>query len=295
MADYFVKIEKCVAKWQITPLQRQTISGSSIFSFIYHMQLLDSKAPRLFIILAAFFLTNAIVAEFIGVKIFSLDDTFGLTPMVFNFFGEKITGFSLTCGVLLWPFVFIMTDIINEYFGKKGVRFLSFIGAAMIAYAYIMINGAMRTTPASWWVFSSQFGEQLNYENAYDAVFGQGNSIIVGSLLAFIISQIVDVTVFHKVKQLTGEKMVWLRATGSTLISQLIDSFVVLFYAFYIAKIGSPQQWSIQLVLAVCTVNYIYKFVMAVLLTPLVYVGHALIDKYLGKELSDKLKHEAAK
>jgi len=258
------------------------------------MQLLESKATRLFIILSAFFLTNAIVAEFMGVKIFSLDDTFGFTPLVFNFFGEKITGFNLTCGVLLWPFVFVMTDIINEYFGKKGVRFLSFLAAAMIAYSYIMINGAMRTTPASWWVFSSQFGNDLNYENAYDAIFGQGNSIIIGSLLAFVISQIIDVTVFHKVKQLTGEKHVWLRATGSTLVSQLIDSFVVLFYAFYISKIGSPNQWSIQLVLAVCTVNYIYKFAMAVVLTPVIYLGHSLIEKYLGKELSDKLKREAA-
>jgi len=195
----------------------------------------------------------------------------------------------------LWPFVFVMTDIINEYFGKKGVRFLSFLAAAMIAYSYIMINGAMQTTPASWWVFSSQFGNDLNYENAYDAIFGQGNSIIVGSLLAFIISQIIDVTVFHKLKQLTGEKHVWLRATGSTLVSQLIDSFVVLFYAFYISKIGSPYQWSIQLVLAVCTVNYIYKFAMAILLTPAIYLGHSLIEKYLGKELSDKLKIDAAK
>ncbi len=258
------------------------------------MQLTESKASRLFIILSAFFLTNAIVAEFMGVKIFSLDDTLGVKPYVFNFFGEQITGFNLTCGVLLWPFVFVMTDIINEYFGKAGVRFLSFLAAAMIGYAYIMINGAMHTTPASWWIYSSQFGESLNYENAYDAVFGQSNAIIIGSLLAFIISQIVDVTVFHRVKKITGEKYVWMRATGSTLVSQLIDSFVVLFYAFYISKIGKPGQWSIQLVLAVCTVNYIYKFIMAVALTPLIYIGHSLIDKYLGEELSAKLKKAAA-
>lgn len=259
------------------------------------MQILNAKPSRLFIILSAFFLTNAIVAEFMGVKIFSLDDTLGIKPFEFNFFGEKIVGFNLTCGVLLWPFVFVMTDIINEYFGKKGVRFLSFIGAAMIAYSYLMINGTMHTTPASWWLFSSNFGKELNYENAYDAVFGQGNSIIVGSLLAFILSQIVDVTVFHKVKEITGEKYIWLRATGSTLVSQLIDSFVVLFYAFYISKMGTPQQWSIQLVLAVCTVNYIYKFVMAIVLTPLIYLGHIIIEKYLGEEAATRLKTEAAR
>lgn len=259
------------------------------------MQILNAKPSRLFIILSAFFLTNAIVAEFMGVKIFSLDDTLGIKPFEFNFFGEKIVGFNLTCGVLLWPFVFVMTDVINEYFGKKGVRFLSFIGAAMIGYSYLMINGAMHTTPATWWIFSSNFGKELNYENAYDAVFGQGNSIIVGSLLAFIISQIVDVTVFHKVKEITGEKYIWLRATGSTLVSQLIDSFVVLFYAFYISKMGTPQQWSIQLVLAVCTVNYIYKFVMAIVLTPLIYLGHIIIEKYLGEEAATRLKIEAAR
>jgi uncharacterized integral membrane protein (TIGR00697 family) len=259
------------------------------------MQVLASKPTRLFLILSAFFLTNAIVAEFMGVKIFSLENTLGTAPFVFNFFGEKISGFNLTCGVLLWPFVFVMTDIINEYYGKKGVRFLSFLAAAMIGYAYLMIYAAMHTTPASWWVFSSAFGKELNYENAYDAVFGQSGSIIIGSLLAFIISQIVDVTVFHKVKRITGEKYVWLRATGSTLVSQLIDSFVVLFYAFYVSKIGTPQQWSIQLVLAVCTVNYLYKFLMAILLTPLIYLGHLLIEKYLGSSMSEKLKSEAVK
>jgi uncharacterized integral membrane protein (TIGR00697 family) len=257
------------------------------------MRLLDSKATRLFIVLASFFLANALVAEFMGVKIFSLDDTLGTKPWEFNFFGEKIVGFNLTCGVLLWPFVFIMTDIINEYFGKKGVRFLSFLGAIMIAYSFVMLSGAMRTEPASWWVNSSSFGKDLDYENAYDAIFGQGNSIIVGSLLAFIISQIVDVTVFHWIKEKTGEKYIWLRSTGSTLVSQLIDSFVVLFYAFYISKIGTAQQWTIQLVLAVCTVNYIYKFIMAIVLTPLIYVAHSLIEKYLGEELATRLKKEA--
>ncbi|MFN8293802.1 MAG: queuosine precursor transporter [Chitinophagales bacterium] len=258
------------------------------------MQILSSKPSKLFIVLSAFFITNAIVAEFIGVKIFSLHQTLGMSAPEFNFFGEKIVGLDLTCGVLLWPFVFVMTDIINEYFGKKGVRFLSFLGAGMIAYSYLMINGAMETTPASWWVFNSSFGNSLNYEDAYDAVFGQGNSIIVGSLLAFIISQVVDVAIFHKVKQLTGEKHIWLRATGSTLVSQLIDSFVVLFYAFYVTRIGTAQQWSIQLVLAVCTVNYLYKFVMAIVLTPLIYLGHTLIEKYLGHEVAAQLKTEAA-
>lgn len=255
---------------------------------------LSDKSTRLYIVLAAFFMVNAIVAEFVGVKIFSLDDTLGITPRVFNFFGQEITGFSLTCGVLLWPFVFVLTDIINEYFGMKGVRFISITAAALIAYAYLMLTLAMHTTPASWWIHSSVYGDSLNYNEAFNAIFGQGNSIIVGSLIAFLLGQLLDVATFHWIKKRTGEKWIWLRSTGSTLISQFIDSFVVLFYAFYLSKINTPQQWTIQLVLAVCIVNYIYKFIMALLMTPLIYFMHAVIEKYLGEELSLRMKTKAA-
>lgn len=259
------------------------------------MLFVQNRAARLYIFLAAFFIVNAVVAEFMGVKIFSLDDTFGWTPINFNFFGENIKGFSLTCGVLLWPFVFVMTDIINEYFGTKGVRFISYIAAALIGYAYIMLTMAIKTEPTSWWINSSSYGNELNYSYAYNAVFAQGNNIIVGSLIAFLLGQVIDVTVFHWIKKKTGEKYIWLRSTGSTLVSQLIDSFIVLFYAFYIAKLDTPQQWSIQLVLAVCTVNYIYKFMMALLMTPLIYFIHYAVEKYLGEELATKLKQEAAR
>lgn len=255
---------------------------------------LSDKSTKLYIVLAAFFMVNAIVAEFVGVKIFSLDDTLGITPLVFNFFGQEITGFSLTCGVLLWPFVFVLTDIINEYFGMRGVRFISIIAAALIAYSYLMLTMAMHTTPASWWIHSSTYGDSLNYNEAFNAIFGQGNSIIVGSLIAFLLGQLLDVAVFHWIKKRTGEKWIWLRSTGSTLISQFIDSFVVLFYAFYLSKINTPQQWTIQLVMAVCTINYIYKFIMALIMTPLIYFMHAVIEKYLGEELSLRMKTKAA-
>jgi uncharacterized integral membrane protein (TIGR00697 family) len=156
-----------------------------------------------------------------------------------------------------------------------------------------MLLLAMKTTPAAWWLNSSNYGNSLNFEQAYEAVFGQSNSIIIGSLLAFIIGQIIDVTVFHWIKERTGEKYIWLRSTGSTLVSQLIDSFVVLFYAFYIARIGKANQWTLQLVLAVCTVNYLYKSFMAIVLTPAIYIIHAAIEKYLGPQLAKHLRDEA--
>jgi hypothetical protein len=260
---------------------------------MHHIFDIRNKAIRLFIILSAVFLGNALVAEFMGVKIFSLEETLGLSHFQFYFFGEKIDGINLTCGVILWPVVFIMTDIINEYYGRRGVRFLSLLGAGVIGYAYVMLLLAMKASPAQWWLASSNYGDKLNFEQAYEAVFGQSNSIIVGSLLAFILGQIIDVTVFHWIKEKTGERYIWLRSTGSTLVSQLIDSFVVLFYAFYIARIGKDNQWSLQLVLAVCTVNYLYKSFMAVVLTPAIYIIHAAIEKYLGPQLATHLRNEA--
>lgn len=258
------------------------------------------RSTYLFVILAGFFVANALIAEFIGVKIFSLEKTFGMQPVDFKLFGEEALSFNLTAGVLLWPVVFVMTDVINEYFGRKGVRILSFMAVGLIMYAFIMFFIGIRLTPADFWPTShiavdldpmaqdairSQVGD---YDFAFRLVFGQGLWIIVGSLVAFLIGQFLDVIVFQRIKRITGEKKIWLRATGSTLVSQFVDSFVVLFIAFYIGA-----GWSLTLVLAIGTMNYMYKFVMAIVLTPVIYLAHHIIDAYLGEELATRLKTAA--
>jgi len=249
----------------------------------------ESKRNILFLVLGAFFIANAIIAEFIGVKIFSFEKTIGISPLDWNIFGN-ILSLNLTAGVLLWPVVFIMTDIINEYFGHNGVRLFSYIAAGLVAYAFAAVYFAIKLTPSDFWVIKKTSLGDVNMQSAFNAIFGQGLWIIIGSLVAFLIGQIVDVWVFHYVKQRTGEKYLWLRSTGSTLVSQLIDSFVVLFIAFYI---GSG--WDLKLVLGIGVVNYLYKFVAAIVLTPLLYIVHSVIDKYLGKELAHKMMEEAAK
>lgn len=249
---------------------------------------MKDKSSILFYVLGAFFVANALLAEFVGVKIFSLESTLGLNPLNLSLFGIDNLSFNLTAGVVLWPIVFIMTDIINEYFGRKGVRFMSFTAAALIAYAFFMVYLAMGLTPADFWIERPTDAGTVNMELAFNAIFGQGLWIIIGSLTAFLIGQLVDVTVFHYFKSFTGSSKIWLRATGSTLVSQLIDSFVVLFIAFYIGA-----GWNLTLVLAIGVVNYIYKFLIAIIITPLLYLIHSLIDNYLGKELSDKLQREA--
>jgi hypothetical protein len=253
------------------------------------MKLLQDKSTRLFIFLGGFFIANAIIAEFIGVKIFAFEGTFGLEPLNWNLFGQ-IGSLNFTAGVLLWPVVFIMTDVINEYFGTKGVRLLSYLAVGLISYAFLMVYAAISLAPADWWVGTNVENGVPDMQAAFASIFGQGMWIIVGSLVAFLIGQLVDVLVFHRIKKMTGEKYIWLRATGSTLISQFIDSFVVLYIAFVIG----PQHWGMGLFLAVGTVNYLYKFIMAILLTPGIYAAHFVIEKYLGHEKATALKKEAA-
>lgn len=260
--------------------------------------IIRNRPTRMFLILSGFFISNALIAEIIGVKIFSLEKTFGFLPLNLDVFGEAIS-LNLTAGVLLWPVVFIMTDIINEYYGPKGVKFLSYLTAGLIAFAFLIFYGAMKLTPADFFITSKTGSGVPDMEAAYQSVLGQGGNIIIGSLAAFIFSQIIDVLVFHKIKNLTGEKMIWLRSTGSTIISQFIDSFVVLFIAFYIgsrvgAK-GNDYVWSFKLVMAVCTVNYIYKFCVAILMTPVIYLVHGIMEKYLGHDVAHEMKQAAMK
>ncbi len=253
------------------------------------LKLLRDRPTRLFVILTAFFVANALIAECIGGKLFSLEAVFGLVPKPFSLLGEGGLTFTLTCGVLLWPFEFIMTDIVNEYYGHKAVQTISYIAVGLISYAFLMFYLAIKVPPdKSFWIGSQADSGVPDMQSAFYNIFGQSMWIIVGSLAAFLISQIVDVWIFHRIKRVTGHKHVWLRATGSTVVSQLVDSFVVLFIAFKIGK-----GWSYQRVLAIGLVNYTYKFTVAVILTPLIYLLERIIENYLGHDVALKMKNSA--
>ena len=248
---------------------------------------LEQKRNRLFVILSGIFITNALLAEIIGVKIFSAESTVGLQPAQLNILGF-IMDFNLTAGAVIWPVVFITTDLINEYFGKPGVKRISYLTALLILYAFLVIYMAIQLPPAGFWeLLGDDKGNVYNMDLAFNRILGQGLRIIVGSLTAFLIGQLVDVYVFQKLRKATGNRRLWLRATGSTLVSQLVDSFVVLFIAFY--GVFPTDQ-----IVAIGITNYIYKFSVAILLTPVVYLGHYLIDNYLGREHAAKLSDKAA-
>jgi hypothetical protein len=247
------------------------------------------KKQNLYFFLGAVVITNALVAEMIGTKIFSLEKTIGLAPVQLKLFADFLLDFNLTAGVILWPVVFVCSDIINEYFGIKGVRKISFVTAGLILYAFITIGISIYLSPADTWLKYNSVddsNQQFNINFAFKKIFSQSERIIIGSLVAFLVAQILDAYVFHKLRKITGSKNIWLRATTSTLVSQLIDSFVVLIIAFY-------PPWSIAEIISVGIMNYIYKFIIAIIMIPLLYMIHNMIQKYLGKDFSERLIQEA--
>lgn len=240
-----------------------------------------NRREKLYILLSAVFLSNAILAEIIGVKIFSLEKLLNLPPAQLDFFSSFKLDFNLTAGVVLWPVVFITSDMINEYFGKNGVKRISYLTAVIIVYVFGALFTATQLPAADFWLELNQTdaeGHPLNINGAFATIFRQGLGIILGSITAFLIGQILDAHTFQWIRSITGSRMLWLRATGSTLISQFIDSYVVLWVAFFVFG-----NWPMEQVLAVGTINYIYKFAVAIGLTPLLYPLHYFIDKYLEK------------
>lgn len=223
----------------------------------------STKREILFTVLAGFFITNAIVGELIGGKLI------------------QIGPFTLSIGILPWPVVFLTTDIINEYFGKKGVRRLTIMTSGLIIYAFgILLSGMSIRASGISPVTDKQF----------TAVFGQSMWIIAGSIIAFLASQLIDVLVFWLIRNRTGKKMIWLRATGSTLVSQLIDTFIVTGIAFWL-----PGKLSFADYVNTASTGYGAKLIIALALTPLIYFGHAIVHAYLGKEQSTLLAGEIAR
>ncbi len=212
-----------------------------------------TKKELVFVILAGIFITNAVVAELIGGKLI------------------QIGPFVMSMGIVPWPIVFITTDLINEYFGEKGVKKLSLITAVLIAYSFVILLLAIHIPAAK--------GISPVTDSQFLAVFGQSMWIIVGSIVAFLVSQLLDVSLFHYLKNKTGNKMLWLRSTGSTVISQLFDSFIVLGIAFWM-----PGKINFQTFISSALTGYTFKLTLAVVLTPLIYFGHNIIDKYIEKE-----------
>jgi uncharacterized integral membrane protein (TIGR00697 family) len=215
---------------------------------------LNNRKDLVFLALAGFFITNAIIAELIGGKLI-------------QFFGL----FTQSIGIILWPIVFILTDLINEHFGKDGVKKITYITICLISFVFIVLAIAIKIPAAEL--------SPVN-DTVFKTVFGQSQWIIIGSIVAFFASQLVDIYTFLFFKKITGHRFIWLRATGSTLISQLVDTFIVQYIAFFL-----PGKWTAAELLTNASWGYTFKLSVAIALIPFIYIGHYVIERFLKKEV----------
>ncbi len=233
-----------------------------------------TRPQKLYVVCAAIFITALVIAEATAGKLFTLFDL----PFSVTILGVDFDQVIMTAGVIAFPITFIITDLLNEYYGVRGIRFVTVLGMAMILFEFAILQVA---------IYAPTSTISPVPEEAFNTVFGATGRVIIGSLTAYIIGQLADISLFHWLRRLTKGRHLWLRATGSTFGSQFLDTFIVLIVAFY-------GQLSVQEIIAITLFNYGYKFVIAVVITPIIYAAHWVMDAYLGHEAAQELVLQAS-
>ncbi|MBK7877020.1 MAG: queuosine precursor transporter [Planctomycetes bacterium] len=245
------------------------------------------KREVLLLALGGLFVGFFVAAEILGNKLYRFD-LFGLTPRSIGLSEDAY--FVATTGIYAFPLTFILTDIVNEYFGKRVVRVFTWLAIAVNVLLQVPIWFAARAPAVS---FTPGLAAE-EVQSAFQIALGATWAIVVASLCAFSISQFVDATVFTFLRHRTGGRMLWLRSQGSTVVSQLIDTLVVIFLAFWvIPELLGNEHMTARQALVVSVTNYVYKFAIAVGITPLLYGVHWAVQRYLGRDVAHRLAHEA--
>lgn len=233
-----------------------------------------TRPQRVYVVCAGVFLAALVLAEAIAGKFFV---AFTL-PRPITILGQEFPDVVMTAGVLAFPITFVVTDVLNEYFGRPGVRFVTYLGLGLVLFEFALLQAAIPLRTASFSPVSDE---------AFRSVFGATGRVIFGSVTAFLVGQFLDIALFARLRRLTGGRHLWLRATGSTFGSQLLDTLIVLTVAFA-GQLGAGR------ILAITLFNYSYKLLIAIAITPLIYLAHRLIDRYLGHTEAAALAARAA-
>lgn len=246
------------------------------------------KREVLLVLLCALFIGFFVTAELLGAKLWRFT-LFGLSPATLGL--SESSEFVATTGILAFPLTFVLTDVINEYFGRRVVRLFTLSAVAVNVILQAVVQAAIRVPAIS---FTPEVSDE-QVQEAYALALGQSWAIVAASLVAFLIGQMLDAHVFTFLRRRTGGKMLWLRSQGRTVVSQLVDTFVVIGLAFVVipGATGAGTPWSWGQAFEVSFTNYVYKFVIAVAITPVLYLVHGLVTGWLGRELAQAMAHEA--
>ena len=214
------------------------------------------KAYSLFMVI---FITMIVLTNIIGVKLF------------------EINSVTLTTGIITYPLTFLITDIVCEVFGKKRASLMVVLGFFASILSLVFINLAVMLPGSEVWINNSLgYNSIKDMQNAYESVFTLPGFLISASMLAYLVAQLIDVRIFHYLKKVTNEKKLWLRNNLSTMFSQLIDTIIVNSIFLYF---GLNLDWDI--IIKIIIASYLFKIIIALLDTPLVYIGVHYTRKYI--------------
>ncbi|MCC6669856.1 MAG: queuosine precursor transporter [Planctomycetes bacterium] len=224
------------------------------------------RPQRVYVWLTGLFVTALLVANLTG-------------PKFFHFGAVGVAGWTLrlehSVGMFSFPITFLLTDIVNDYFGAKGARRMTLIGMVMAALTAGLLWLA-RAAPAA------PADRTYVPEEMFQQVFGQSSLLFVASLCAYVLGQFCDIFVFGVFKRWSGGRMLWLRATGSTVLSQMVDSLTISFLLGYGSLLASGTGASLGFILETAAKGYALKFLIAIAITPLLYLGHGFVRRVLG-------------
>jgi queuosine precursor transporter len=214
---------------------------------------------KLYVFLCAVFVSALLVGDIIGGKLVEVE--------LFNY------PFVISVGMLAFPVTFVLTDVINEFYGKQAARFITFVAffVALVAFLTIFVAALLPFAP---FTYNSDWTGIT--KTSFDNVFTGSQRILASSLVAFMFSQFIDIAVFHAIKKYTKDRFLFLRATGSTLASQLVDTFVIQFLVWW-------GVLPLSKIFSLVVTGYTIKFLVAVGLTPVLYALHTLIEKTILK------------
>lgn len=235
-----------------------------------------STPQKVYLWLSSFSLACLLIADIVGVKLFRIP-----FPGNFSFrmpFSDVVyDSVTHTCGMLTFPVTFLITDLLNDYYGKKAARRVVWIGFAMAMIVFAVVNIA-QAMPA--WDVSFNVSQA-----AFDSIFGSAKVMYVASLMAYLVGNFSDIAIFGLLKRVTRGRLIWLRATGSTVVSQVVDSFIVTYLAFGLGRMlipGSGTPMPFGEIINTAATGYTLKFVIAIAITPIIYLGHRILRGWFG-------------
>jgi uncharacterized integral membrane protein (TIGR00697 family) len=214
------------------------------------------RKQRLYVWIVGVFVSALVAGDLIGGKFF------------------RVAGLDLSVGMIPFPLTFVLTDIVNEFYGTEGARRITFVGLGMAVFVFSVINLAL-ALPVS--------PESPMSQELFARAFGWSSRLYVASLVAYVAGQLLDIWLFQVFLRLTGHRFLWLRATGSTVFSQAIDTLVVNFVLL-------SGRRSMEFILTVARNGYVVKLMIAISMTPLIYLGRGLFLRYLEPVPSDLVR-----